>query len=101
MLGRYRNPLFTAFAHKYEEHTAKANEEVAKGSTGIQGQADIEKISVEAADMPARRSGVRRRFLLAYTLRCNPQLAQYISDQVSCVEVTYVVPIKSDSIAYV
>ena len=83
---RYRNPLFTAFAHKYEEHAAQSQEEAAKGSDQI--SADIEgSASTAAATDRTKRSGVRRSFLLAYMLRCNPQLAQYISDQVSPAEV--------------
>jgi hypothetical protein len=72
---RYRNPLFTAFAHKYEEYAEKKKAESATPQ-------DPEK-PVPAVDTASqsKRGTVRRRLLLAHTLRCNPQLAENISDQ--------------------
>ena len=84
-LHRYRNPLFTAFAHKFEQHTARAKEEEARAGAGA--GADEEGLGAVAREPARDRSGVRRRFLLAHTLHCNPRLAQYMSDQVSPPEV--------------
>jgi hypothetical protein len=72
---RYRNPLFTAFAHKYEEYA-----ETKKKETATSGDPEKPDSSLSTASQPTR-GGVRRRFLLAHTLRCNPRLAEYISDQ--------------------
>ncbi len=75
MQCRYRNPLFTAFAHKYEEYAEKKKADSASSE-------DPEKPgpAINTAGQPTR-GNVRRRFLLAHTLRCNPRLAEYISDQ--------------------
>jgi hypothetical protein len=72
---RYRNPIFTAFAHKYEEHSENKKGERATSK-------DPEKpepVSNTASQL--KRGTLRRRLLLAHTLHCNPQLAEYISDQ--------------------
>jgi hypothetical protein len=77
--GRYRNPLFTAFAHKYEEVREK-NLRLPKES--VDEEASQAVPTVGRPGMPSSTTSTRRRFLLAHTLHCNPRLAEYISDNV-------------------